>query len=120
MAWTTMKPRKTPRDFDTFRNPARPRAETLLVQGLVELDHLPADGVVPFRRRRGDLGTADRDLVRCERDGALAHAEDELLVRPDEHFVGTGDVHLVVADFDDLVGRPDLDVLGLGGQLIVA
>src|SRR5262245_19072765 len=34
MAWTTMKPRKTPRDFDTFRNPARPRAETLLVQGL--------------------------------------------------------------------------------------
>src|SRR5262245_53234019 len=38
MAWTTMKPRKTPRDFDTFRNPARPRAETLLVQGLVAVE----------------------------------------------------------------------------------
>src|SRR3954471_6363872 len=54
-AWTgcwsaqTMKPRKTPRDFDFFRILARPEAETSLVLGLVgggvDEDHFPLIGL---------------------------------------------------------------------------
>src|SRR5262249_37088922 len=82
-------------------------------------DHLPGNDVVPLRRR-GNRGTANRYPFLRERNGAGAHAEDEFIFRLDRHFLGTGDVYFVGTDFDDLVGRVNLDALCPRGNLIVA